>query len=157
MKLQVVVLIGLQGAGKTTFYHKYFADTHQHISKDNFRHHKKPNQRQQHLIGEALAQNQSVVIDNTNPTLAERAALIATAKAFDAEAIGYYFEPNVKRSLEQNAQRSGKQRVPDIAIYVTNKRLQPPDADEGWNQLFKVVPAIEGAFEVEAIGLTPTK
>ena len=32
--VEVVILIGLQGAGKTTFYRRHFADSHVHVSRD---------------------------------------------------------------------------------------------------------------------------
>ena len=32
--MEAVLLIGIQGSGKTTFYRERFADTHAHISLD---------------------------------------------------------------------------------------------------------------------------
>jgi predicted kinase len=40
--MDLVILIGLQGSGKTTFYRTHFAATHEQVSKDRFRHNKKP-------------------------------------------------------------------------------------------------------------------
>ncbi len=45
---QVVVLVGLPGAGKTTFFRQWFAETHTHVSKDNLRNHARPTRRQRH-------------------------------------------------------------------------------------------------------------
>lgn len=61
------MLIGLQGAGKTTFAAQRFAETHVLISKDRLRNNRRPERRQQRLIAEALAAGRSVVVDNTNP------------------------------------------------------------------------------------------
>ena len=72
--LEVVVFVGLQGAGKSSFYRARFAATHLHLSKDlwpNMRHKQK---RQDRELRAALANRQSVVIDNTNASRDERAS-----------------------------------------------------------------------------------
>jgi predicted kinase len=70
---ELVMLIGLQGAGKTTFAGQRFGKTHVLISKDRLRNNRRPERRQQRLIVEALAAGRSVVVDDTNPSIAERA------------------------------------------------------------------------------------
>ena len=147
--MQVVILIGLQGAGKSTFYRRHFAATHRHISKDNFRHNKNPERRQQTLLQEALEQGCSVVIDNTNATMMSRAPLLALARQFDAGTVGYYFETSLKECLERNRGREGKQRVPDIALFATAKRLELPALIEGFDQLYAVQTLGESRFEVK--------
>ena len=47
MTTQLVILIGLQASGKSTFYRTRFADTHTWISKDRLRHNRNPGRRQQ--------------------------------------------------------------------------------------------------------------
>ncbi len=47
--MELIVLVGLQGSGKTTFYRERFAATHEHVSKDNFRNNSRPARRQRHL------------------------------------------------------------------------------------------------------------
>ncbi|HEY3376115.1 MAG TPA: AAA family ATPase [Armatimonadota bacterium] len=136
--LELVILIGLQAAGKTTFYHGRFAQTHLLVSKDLLRNARNRNRSQQHRISAALAQGHSVVVDNTNPAPADRAGLIAVGRAFHARVIGYYFPPDVPESLARNRARAGQARVPDVAIYVTAHRLQPPSAAEDFDGLFIV-------------------
>ncbi|PYQ95849.1 MAG: kinase, partial [Acidobacteria bacterium] len=82
--LECIILIGLPGAGKTTFYRRYFAASHVHISKDLWPHASRRDARQLRAIDEALAAGRSVVVDNTNATSAERAAIIGAARARDA-------------------------------------------------------------------------
>jgi predicted kinase len=77
MTPEVILFICLQASGKSTFYHARFADTHDLVSKDCFPNNRKPARRQRQLIQESLAASRSVVIDNTNPTVEERAELIA--------------------------------------------------------------------------------
>ena len=136
--MELVIFIGLQAAGKTTFYHNYFAATHNLVSKDCFRNNKNPARRQTQLITAALQLGQSVVVDNTNPTIAERVPIIALGQLYNATIIGYYFKSEVQRCLERNQQRLGKARVPDVAIYSTIKKLTPPAYTEGFHQLFYV-------------------
>jgi hypothetical protein len=67
------VIIGLPGAGTTTFYRRYFAATHRHVSKDLWPYARRREARQQQVLQDALASGESVVVDNTNPTRLERA------------------------------------------------------------------------------------
>jgi predicted kinase len=70
--VELVVLVGLQASGKSTFFHERFAETHQHVSKDLFPHKGNKNGRQEHLLRAALSAGRSVVVDNTNPTPEDR-------------------------------------------------------------------------------------
>lgn len=136
--MNLVIFVGLQATGKSTFFRTYFADTHVQVSKDHFRNNRNPARRQTQLINQALQSEHSVVVDNTNPTIEERRPLIYLGQAYNAEIIGYYFESGVKCCLDRNQQRFGKARVPDMALYATQKKLTPPSAKEGFDQLFCV-------------------
>lgn len=146
---QVVILMGLQGAGKTTFFRRQFGPEYAHISMDLLRNNRHPSRRQLYLLGEALEAGRSAVVDNTNATLAEREPLIALAHEFGARVTGYFFPPDVSGSLARNRAREGKARVPDVAIFATRKKLQPPTYAEGFDELYLVNPKPEGAFEVQ--------
>jgi predicted kinase len=146
---EFVLLIGLQASGKSTFYQQQLATTHTHISKDLLAHVKNPNARQQRLLEEALSQNKSVALDNTNPSLEVRAAVIATAKRFNAKCTGYYFESKVKDCLARNSLRVGKARVPDVALFSTIKKLALPSLEEGFDELFYVRMLPESGFQID--------
>ena len=94
--------------------------------------------RQYGEIDAALAAGKSVVVDNTNPTPASRAPLVALGRRHGARIVAYYFESNVKNSLVRNRLRSGPARVPDVAIFVTRKRLIPPAVEEGFDEIVVV-------------------
>ncbi len=79
--MDLVLLIGLQGSGKTTFCERRFAGTHTYVSRDRLRNNRRPRRREQELIRLALAEGQSVVVDNTHPTAADRAPIIALASS----------------------------------------------------------------------------
>jgi predicted kinase len=148
MAAELILFVGLQAAGKSSFYRARFAGTHELVSKDCLRHNRKPARRQRQLIEEALAAGRSVVVDNTNPRVEDRAELIALARLCGARVVGYYFESRLADCLERNRQRLGKARVPDIALYATRKRLSCPTRAEGFGQLYYVRLLGDDRFEV---------
>jgi predicted kinase len=147
--MEMVIFIGLQASGKSTFFRTYFAATHEHISKDRLRNIKHPGTRQAQLIEEALQKGRSVVIDNTNPTVEDREPLIRPGRLYGAEISGYYFESQVRQCLECNRLREGKARVPDVAIYVTASKLVRPSYKEGFDKLFYVRITGDSTFEIQ--------
>ena len=134
-----MILIGLPASGKTTFYRDRFAGTHDHVSKDAMRHNRQPQRRQNELINAALAAGRSVVVDNTNPTVTDRAAIIAIARRHGAEVAGYFFPTEASDALRRNRAREGRDRVPAVAIFAARKRLEQPSYEEGFDRLFTVV------------------
>lgn len=145
--MELAIFMGLQAAGKTAFYRHRFAATHEHVSKDLMRSNSRPARRQAQLIEAALRAGRSVVVDNTNATLEDRAELIRLGRAYGAEIVGYAFESSVAESRKRNSQRTGRARVPDVAIYATAKRFVPPSPSEGFDRLYVVRMAPEGEFE----------
>ena len=127
----LVIFVGLPASGKSTYFREHFAATHVHVSKDLLA----SGARQEPLIDKALAAGQSVVVDNTNPSPAVRAPLIALGRRHGARIVGYFFEVDVKTALARNRQREGKARIPDVAMFVTRKKLVPPSYDEGFDEI----------------------
>jgi predicted kinase len=146
--MDLVVLAGLQGSGKTTFYRARFAETHAHVSKDLFRHNHDKTRRQRHLVEAAAADGLSVVVDNTSVRREDRAELVALARALGMRPVLYWFPPDPKASLARNATREGKARVARVAVFATLKRLAPPTADEGFEEAYEVLAEREGGFTV---------
>jgi predicted kinase len=145
--MELIILTGLQGSGKSTFYRSRFSATHVLVSKDRMPNRPKRAVRQRQLIGEALQAGRSVVVDNTNPTSSEREELIRLGRKYGAVIIGYYFASEVRKCAERNQQRTGKERVPDVAIFVTAKKLEHPSLREGFDRLYDVTLS-DGDFEV---------
>jgi predicted kinase len=143
-----VILVGLPGAGKTTFFRDRFAATHRHVSKDNFPHARDRARRQDALVREALAAGASVVVDNTNPSAADRASIIRIARELGARVVGYYVDASTREAVARNRSREGRARVPDVAIFACAKRLEPPRLQEGFDELHTVRAQPGGGFEV---------
>lgn len=134
MDKTLVILMGVQGSGKSTFYHARLATGFVRVNLDTL----KTRNRERLLVEECLSAGKSYAIDNTNPARLDRQRYISAAKAAGYRIVGYFFEPQVEDCLRRNAGREGKARVPDIAIYSTAKRLEPPSLDEGFDELFLV-------------------
>ncbi|MCP3144365.1 ATP-binding protein [Pyxidicoccus xibeiensis] len=147
--MELVVFIGLQGSGKSSFFKQRFTDTHALVSKDLWPHARRREARQQRYISEALAAGRSVVVDNTNPSPDVRAPLIALGREHGARVVGYYFASDLKQCLARNEQRQGRARVPEVALFATVKQLRRPSAAEGFDALYHVTLTPEGVFRVE--------
>lgn len=117
--MEVVILMGIPGAGKSTFYRQWFFDTHVRINLDMLR----TRHRERTLFQACLTCGQDVVIDNTNPTAADRARYIGPTKAAGARITGFYFRSRVSEAMRRNIEREGVQRLPDKAILGIAGRL----------------------------------
>lgn len=127
--MEAVIFIGLQGSGKSTFYREHFFSTHVRISLDMLR----TRHRELRLLTACLQTQQPFVIDNTNPTQADRAKYINTCRAANFSVIGYYFQSKADECLARNQQRTVQ--VPDVGVLATAKKLHLPSFEEGFDRL----------------------
>ena len=141
--MEALIFTGLQAAGKSSFYKAYFFDTHVRINLDML----KTRNRERLLLDACLQMKQPFVVDNTNPTAADRARYIELARQANYRIVAYYFPPDVAGSRARNDLRTGKSRVPVGAIYGTVKRLEAPGWEEGFDAIFDVW-VVEGGFRV---------
>ena len=142
--MEVVILMGIPGTGKSTFYRQRYFDTHVRINLDMLR----TRHRERALFQACLACGQDVVIDNTNPTAADRARYIGPAKTAGAKITGFYFRSRVSEAMRRNTEREGVRRVPDKAILGIAGRLELPMLSEGFDALFYVKCTGSGEFSV---------
>lgn len=144
--MEAAIFVGIQAAGKSSFYRERFFASHLRISLDMLR----TRRRERALLAWCLEHGQRFVVDNTNVTAAERAVYIAPARAAGFRVIGYCFEADVPASITRNAGRPQAEQVPAKAIGGTRKRLEWPRRDEGFDELHFVRIALGGGFLVEA-------
>ncbi|MDT0343576.1 ATP-binding protein [Streptomyces litchfieldiae] len=148
---ELVVLVGLQASGKSTFCAQAFSGTHVLVSKDLFPR-ARPRQRQQmRLITQALAEGRSVVVDNTNPGPDEWRPLIAAGRAYGARVVAYWFPPDLPGTLRRNALREGRRRVPDVGVYATFRNLRRPSEADGFDAVREVRFDGLGGFTVRPV------
>lgn len=91
-----------------TFYHEQFAD-YVHINLDTLH----TRNKEKLLLQECAESGYSFVVDNTNPTKADREKYIRVAKDYGYCIHGYYFQSSVSECIERNRKREGKARIPD--------------------------------------------
>jgi predicted kinase len=147
----LAILIGLQASGKTTFYRQRLAPAYVHVSKDDFPNARRRQARQMRLVEEALASGRDVAVDNTNPSPEEWQPLAEAARRHGAKVVGYLFPPDVAASLRRNASRAGRDRVPDVGIFATRKRLRRPRRSDGFDALCEVRIDGVGEFDVRPL------
>jgi predicted kinase len=141
--MEAVIFIGVPGSGKSSFFKERLFHSHVRISLDLLR----TRNREQRLLELCLATEQRFVIDNTNPTKLDRSSCIEAAKAKRFKITGYYFQSKVEECLRRNSERSDRDRVPEVAILSSAKKLELPSLEEGFDQLFYVRLG-ESGFEV---------
>ena len=143
--MEAVILMGIQGSGKSTFFRQRLFDTHVRINLDMLR-----TRRREKLLFEAcLAAGQRLAVDNTNPTREDRARYIPAAKAAGFKVVGYFFESDLAECHKRNQQRQGKKLIPYGGLLHALKRLEMPSLDEGFDELYHVKVAPDGGFIVE--------
>lgn len=142
--MQLVIFIGIQASGKSTFYKSNFFNTHVRLSMDLLNTRNKENQ----FLETCLRTHSRFVVDNTNPTIDDRKRYIDLAKANKYEVVGYYFSSAIKEALRRNSLRIGKEKIPDAGILSCYSKLEMPSADEGFDKLY-FVRAIDQDFIVD--------
>jgi predicted kinase len=132
--MQLVLFSGIQATGKSTFYQQRFFHSHVRLSLDLLR----TRHREQRFLQVCLETQMRCVVDNTNPTRAERASYITPARAAGFEIIGYFFQSIAADALLRNRQRPVERQVPDKGIRGTRNRLEIPAPSEGFDKLYYV-------------------
>ena len=130
----MLIFVGMPGSGKSTFYQRYLQPLGWvHVNRDT----QKTKPRMLKLATSAITQGTGLVaIDNTNPTLEDRAEWLTLAQRYGLTVWCLYF---VRDGVTQNKLRSKEQgRVPDIAYHSYYKRLVEPTMGEGFGNLVEV-------------------
>lgn len=132
--MHAVLFTGIQASGKSFFYKQNFFNSHVRISMDLL----KTRNRENQFLNLCFATNSQFVVDNTNPTIEERARYIGLAKERKYRLTGYYFRSTVNDALKRNAGRQGKDKIPDVGIVSCYKKLVLPSYAEGFDELYTV-------------------
>jgi len=145
------VFCGVQGSGKTTLYRERFLDTHVRVSMDLLR----TRAREAAFVALCLDSSQRFVVDNTNPTPADRRRYVEPARAAGFRVIGYLVEVDPSLALARNAERTGRARVPVAGVVGTGRRLLRPTPEEGFDELWHATARPDAGWRVEPLAVTP--
>lgn len=138
--MEAIILSGLQGAGKSTFCHDRYWDSHIRINYDMLR----TRHREKLLVDACIDAKQPFVVDATNPTIEDRARYVTPAKSAKFRVIGIEFHVPVALAVERIATRPGNRKVPEKAVYITAAKLQSLSFDEGFDQIWLAFVTAEG-------------
>ncbi len=142
MMNRMVIMIGLQASGKSTFCKSYLAE-YKHISLDDLN----TRNKERLAVMSCIENHEDLVIDNTNPSAEDRKKYFEMAKGSGYRIIGYYMRSVIAECIPRNEQRTGKARIPTAAIAATSKKIELPTYDEGFDELY-YAEITDNGFEV---------
>lgn len=149
---EAAIFVGIQGAGKSTFYRERFFATHVRINLDMLR----TRRREQLLLQACLEAGQSFVVDNTNPAAADRARYVGPARERGFQVVAYFFDVELRDAMRRNKSRNPAQRIPAPAVAGTFRKLQPPTLEEGFHRIFTVRLKEDNQFAVALVAGYPS-
>jgi predicted kinase len=129
--MEAIIFVGIQGAGKSSFFRERFFDTHVRINLDMLG----TRQKEEKLLHACLEGGQSFVIDNTNPLPVDRQRYLQPARAKGFRTIAYFFQTTLRDAMHRNNLRTGKKKVPAPAVAATLKKILPPALEEGFDEV----------------------
>jgi AAA domain len=91
----------------------------------------KTRNRERALLEMYMRMGQKFVIDNTNPTVAERAVYVTAAKRAGFRVKAYFFESSLRLALKRNAQRSGRAAIPVAGWRHCHAQATAPSGSQG--------------------------
>ena len=140
-----VIFVGMQGAGKTEFYNRYFSDAYVRIGLSELG----TRQAERAVIRECISDKSSYVLDSQNLTREDRRRYFSKARDAGYRIVGYYFPTTVEASLahaglthDKTAERRQKKAF---------DRIEPPEYNEGYDELYTVTLHRDGSFSAERI------
>ena len=132
--MELIMLVGAPGSGKSTFCLQHFHNTHIRLNLDMLgtRH------RENILFRACLEAKQPVCIDNTNLTARVRARFLGPARAARFSCKAYVLDTTLEACLAYNEGRPDKTRVPDQALRSMYRKLEPPTQQEGFDEVIMI-------------------
>jgi len=122
--VEAVILCGVQGSGKTTLFRDRFLETHARVSMDLL----KTRSREARFLALCIETRMPFVVDNTNPSVADRARYIEPARAAGFKVIGYLVE----------VAAAPRDEIPPRALRDFARRFVRPTPAEGFDELWHV-------------------
>ena len=147
--LEMIIFVASPSSGKTTFANKYLIPSnYTWINRDTLQTQKKCIEKTR----EALLNNRSVVIDNTNPDIEARREYIKIANEIGcpvrcflfnmdrslSEHLSFYREALSYKKHIENPESKIVKRIPDIAFNIFYSKFTKPTLDEGFTEICEI-------------------
>lgn len=129
--MELVILCGIQCSGKSTLYEKKFSKTHARVNLDSLG----TRDDEFRMFRSLVADQKSMVIDNTNPTASDRSRYIEAAKVAGYRIVGYQFNVPINVAIARSLKRRTQAPIPPSAIHLTAKRFQSLSISEGFDEI----------------------
>jgi predicted kinase len=142
--MDLVILIGIPASGKSSFYKELFYKTHIRVNLDML----KTRNREDKLLDFCFSTSMPLVIDNTNVSEADRKKYIDLGKAHKYKIRGYYFKSDIKKCIERNNLREGREKLEERGMLAKYNQMELPKYTEGFDELYYVVLTNENNFIV---------
>ena len=146
--MEAVILCGVQGSGKTTLFRDRFLETHARIAMDLLR----TRHREAAFLRVCVETRMPFVVDNTNPTVADRARYVEPARAAGYRLIAYLVEVDHAVAAARNVAR--ERTVPAAGLRNVARRLVRPTPEEGFDELWHATASLDG-WRIEPLLTTP--
>jgi len=135
---ELIVMVGCPASGKSSFSKKFLVPKgYVHVNMDTL----KTKPKCIKACEEAISNGKSVVIDNTNPSIAARAEFTQFAKAKGIPFRCFVMQTDVKLAHHLNFYRekiAGVRRIPDVGYNVFKSKFQEPTTNEGFTEVIKI-------------------
>ena len=135
---EIVIMVGIQGSGKSTFVEKQIAPhDYKIISSDKTKNKSKLIKDTEKLMKD----NENIVIDNTNPDKESREPFIELAKKYKYKIRCVVMKIPIEIAKHNMGYRTYKgiaQYIPEIAYRIFNKKYQEPELDEGIDKIIEI-------------------
>lgn len=131
---KAIIMMGIQASGKSSFCKNQLSEGYVRINLDELN----TRNKEKLQFDECIGNGKSIVIDNTNPTKADRQRYIPALKEAGYVIAGYFMQSRVADCIERNEMREGREKVPSTAIAATSNKLELPDYSEGFDELYYV-------------------
>ena len=131
---ECIILLGIPGAGKSSFYQAMFRDTHLRINLDMLG----TRNREWTVLEGVFESGMAFVVDNTNVSKEKRERYIPTAKEKGYKVIGYIMNVEYEDSRKRNSFRTGRACVPEVALQDMAKKYEAFEYDEGFDEIYLV-------------------
>ena len=132
---EVLVLIGPQGSGKSTFSEKFVECFKNYVivSKDTFK------TKSDSMFSKYWSEGRSIILDNTNSTKEVRSKMTSSLKIDKQNIRAVFFDLPKQIVFHLNAYRSltSDKHIPEIAIHKYYKHLERP-TDSEFSEIFIV-------------------